>query len=177
MSSRDLIALFCVFSITLSAGVSFAQDKTRIKHKLGAKTVTIAKPDGWVIAKSPKGSIGLFRAAGDKTSQIEIKFTPAVTKKQQTRYFQTFHTSLQKMGLKPMAASATPAKSLSSAKGFTDVAEKEYELKSNGKDFRMVVVQGYREGGVWMVIGFFPTAARTTHYETMQKILAGVVVK
>ena len=170
-----VLTTLCLFSVN---AVAQSTPKKHIKYKLGSKAAMMSKPEGWTIAKAPKGSIGLFRAAGDKTSQIEIKFTPEVTTKQQLRYFQTFHTTLKKMGLRLVdKTKLKPSTIVPDAKKYKHVVETEYELKSNNKDYRMVVIQGHRHNGAWLIIGFFPTPMRDKHYESLKKAVNGIDIK
>lgn len=169
---RSIPALFCALLLAVPA-LSFAQDAPKeISKAYGKKTITVAKPAGWVVAAAPKGSIGLLRAAGDKNAQIEVKFTPRVTPEQKVRYFETFHTNLKKMGFKVSKVGA--AKEIPD---FVGGKETHYAVKSKGKPFTMVVWEGHREGGVWLVIGFFSDAATKTHYPKLEEVTKGILIK
>ena len=169
---RTASLLFCASLMALPA-TSFAQDASKeITKAYGKKTITVPKPSGWVVTEAPKGSIGLLRSAGDKNAQIEVKFTPNVSTAQKARYFETFHTNLKKMGFKISKASAAK-----SVPNFVDGKETHYAVKSKGKPFTMVVWEGHREGGVWLVIGFFSDAATKTHYPRLEEVAKGILIK
>lgn len=138
---------------------------SEVVEALAKGKVTIPKPDGWIVARPPKGSIALFRDAGEKTSQLEVKYSPEVTKEQHDRYCQTFHTTLMKMGFEEQK---TPW--ASAVEGFEFGKIVEYKLMSQGKPYRVLVWQAHRADATWMIVGFFPEGARDVYFKQIEAL-------
>lgn len=152
-------ALCCVVGLGWTASV-YAQDKTdpiratSVELSLDGEDVVISKPDGWVVAKAPKGSIALMRLAGDKSSQLDVRYTPGVDNTQRDGHFSTFHTNLKSMGLKKVSSQKV---SLESEAFKGDVYETIYELTAKKKPYRLVVWHIHRNSAVWFFTLFEQT--------------------
>lgn len=168
--SRLARTLTLLLLLTFVPVVAQAQGReSAVVTKLGKETVTVNKPDGWVVGKAPRGSIALFRASGDAKSQIEVKRTPGVNTTQASRFFTSFHTNLKKMGLEEAGSGIALA-----VPGFESGKLTEYKLVSRGAPYRMLVWQALRGDAAWMVVGFFPEKARDVHFGAMQKLMRAI---
>lgn len=176
--------MVCSLSMMVLVTPAVAQDGKAQEDDLGRQSqivqtlddkskVTIPKPDGWVVARHTKGSLALFRDAGDKTSQLEVKYTPGISAEQQLRYFQTFHTSLKKMGFVELPEADRTFKP-GVIKGFNEIQGVEYTIVSQGANYRMIVWQAHRGTGAWMVVGFFPEAARDVHVKSIELLVTSM---
>lgn len=133
---------------------------------VGEEIVTLAKPGGWVVGQAPKGSLALMRAAGDKSSQLEVRYTQGIADDQKKQHFSSFHTSLKQMGLEKIADSK-----IKKAGVFEAVVQTEYKLLSGGKTFRLVVMHVHRGDAAWFFTGFFPEEARDEHYKSLVSLI------
>ena len=166
---RRTLTLLLLCTMLLPAAAMAQGRESAVIKKLGKETVTVNKPDGWVVGKPPRGTIALFRAAGDAKSQIEVKRTPGVKDAQAERFFASFHTNLKKMGLKEAGSAVELA-----IPGFLKGSLTEYTLTSKGEPYRMLVWQALRGDAAWMVVGFFPEKARDVHFGAMQKLMRAI---
>ena len=143
-----------------------------VTAKVGEKTATIKRPEGWLVGVAPRGSIALFRAEAGSPAQIEIKHTPGLDATLKDRYFTAFHASLTRLGLAKGATTKLPAA------GALPAAERvEYSLTTGGKAYRLIVTQLFYDKAAWMIIGFFPESSRDKHLQTLDKLIAGMTVK
>lgn len=139
---------------------------SKVVAGVGEEVVTLAKPDGWVVGQAPKGSLALMRAAGDKSSQLEVRYTQGIAPDQKKQHFSSFHTSLKQMGLEKIADSK-----IKKAGVFEAVVQTEYKLLSGGKTFRLVVMHVHRGDAAWFFTGFFPEDARDEHYKSLVSLI------
>jgi hypothetical protein len=131
------------------------QGGDRVELEAVGKKMSVIKPRGWVAGKPPRGSVALFQAAGDASSQIEIKATPGLQAEQHKSYSATFHASLIKAGFKRSArqAPALVNKALPVSQTFV------YEVNSDGRDYAMVVWEANAQDITWQIVAFFPVEA------------------
>ncbi len=154
-----MLASICMVCMTV--GGAYAQDDepvraTSVELSLDGEKVVIAKPDGWVIGKPPKGSVALMRRAGDPSTQLDVRYTPGVDAKQCDGHFSTFHTNLKSMGLKKLSSTKVEVKGESLSGEFVQTV---YELTAKKKPYRLVVWHIHRKNAVWFFTLFEPTGA------------------
>lgn len=173
ISRFALVLAISLTALTLSSA-AFAQEGRvdAVTKTLGSETVTMVKPEGWVVGAAPRGSAMLLRAAGDESSQIEVKFTPGVSADMATSFFASFHTQLRKAGMRKQGDDQKI--DLGPLAKATLI---EYALVSDSKPFRMIIVQAHRASGAYMIIGFFPEFSRDKHFESMKSFISSMVIK
>ena len=132
-------------------------------------TVRLPVPDGWIVARSGEGTQLVLRAAGDDACQIEVKVTSRIPSRAATPFFLTFHTALKRSGLSPVGK-----RHGHHVTSFDLGARSEYALvTAAGKDYTMLVWEGHREGAVWIVTLFFPSAARDLYVDALEEVVKG----
>lgn len=160
------------------ASTAYAQDdasnqgvrETRVELDLDGERVVINKLDGWVVAKAPKGSIALFRSAGEGVAQIDVRYTSSISSDQKDGHFTTFHTHLKSKGLKKVSS-----RTLQLKEGpFQDVVETVYELTSKKKPYELVVWHTHRNNAVWFFTFFRP--ANFGDEESLQNMLVSIKI-
>lgn len=143
-----------------------------ITAKVGDKTATLPRPEGWLVGVPPRGSIALLRAEGGAPAQIEVKHTPGLDTTLKDRYFTAYHASLTRLGLTKGTTTKHPAT------GILPAGERvEYSMTTGGKPYRLIVTQVFHDKAAWMIIGFFPEATRDKHLQALDKLIAGMTVK
>lgn len=138
----------------------------------GGEVVIIKKMDGWVFGEAPKGSLAMLRAAGEESSQLEVRYTPNIQKDKLASHLTSFHSSLKQMGL-----SQVSTKNNKFSEIFPEGVETEYSLTSNGKKYRLIVWSVHRKDGVWFVTGFFPEQGRDARYTSFSTLIQSIQFK
>lgn len=160
----------CVAALVGFAAPAAAQDVERIRAEAAGKPLSVAKPRGWVSGKPPRGSVALFQAAGDTSSQIEIKATPGLQAEQHKSYSAAFHASLLKAGFK-VSSRKPPGyanEALPDGQTFT------YEVNSDGRDFAMIIWEAHAGEVTWQVVGFFPIEEWGSVVTPLGSVIAGL---
>lgn len=178
MSIRICWIAILLLGVSLSAP-AFAQDGSSDDDtpKMRAKVLKdsesgseVTRPDGWVQGKSGKGVLATFYAAGDKKSQIEVRISPHVKKKQGEIFFASFHSSLQKAGF-----TRDELREKQTYDGKTGV-ETEYQTTSKERKFRLIVWQYHHDDSAYLVVGFFPAKERDNYYRDFQTTIKSLKV-
>ena len=147
MKRLILLAAFLLTSFA-SAG-AFAQDGDVINTKNG---LTYVKPSGWVDAGPSKGAVSRLHEAGDKKTQIELRFTP-VTGDKAKSFFSAFHSSLSR---KKLERKSNAAKTYGALSGTLS----EYVAKTSSATKSIFVFEFTTDDGAWLGVGMFDGAKR-----------------
>ncbi|MFW6058023.1 MAG: hypothetical protein ACOC9W_04125, partial [Persicimonas sp.] len=136
-----------------------------------ANGAQFTRPEGWVSGEAGKGVAAVFRAAGDRETQIEIRVSPHVKPDQSDYFFTSFHSNLQKAGFEKQEVRKDA--DYGDKKGL----ETEYETSSKKRKFRLIVWQYHHDESAFIVVGFFPSDARERYYPDFQEIIEQMVLE
>ncbi len=140
---------------------------------VGGERLLVEIPDGWILARREPGSQLVLRAAGDDACSLDIKITERLSKRAAARFFDAFHTSLRRGGL-----SVAQERHRLNVDGFEDGTRTEYEVTTpEGREYTLLVWQGYRSEGAWLVTSFFPKKARDNYIDALSGLVEGVSVE
>ena len=173
-TTLSLIAsLACVMLIATPA-IAQQKSKTKPGHAKVAATlpadVNIAKPDGWVVGKTPKGSVMMLRSAADESTQLEVRYTPNISEDKKEKHFSYFHTNLKQLGLSQRQTKQVT----SDSKLFPTLTETEYALTSEGKRYILIVWHAHHKDGAWFFTAFMPEGGREVVYPQFSSFVGGV---
>lgn len=159
--AASILALFACFAL---APASLSAQEVD-----AGNGVTFQKPDGWVQGKKKKGCAASLSAAGDKKSQIELRYTPDVPREKAKQYFGSFHTNLQAAGLVKKAEGAS--------RKFGELEGVLTEYDTKGKKSVLYVFEFHHAGGAWMVTGMFSVKNREAYFADYEKLVSGLKLK
>ena len=145
---------------------------TQLDLEIEGGRVRLERPDGWIVGEASRGALVLLRAAGEEASQMEVRHTPAIPVKGSTSHFASFHTSLQKMGLKRINR-----REVSYSERMGKGVEHEYELVDGGKRYVLYVWHVHYAGGVWFFTGFFPAEVKKLRHQDFVDLIGAVIVE
>jgi hypothetical protein len=127
--------------------------------------VRIPRPSGWLIGEPPHGALAVFRSATDPMSQIEVRVSTNVAEHQLGAFYRSFHNTLRRSGF------ALREERQDVRYGERAGLETEYEVRSEGQEFRLFVYQFHRHDQAWIVTGFFPAPRAESYKRAYEQVI------
>lgn len=164
---RLLLSFYFFAAISIFVAPVYADERDKIDTGQG---LTYEKPSGWTETPNKKGTASALVAAGDDTSQIELRYAK-IEGEQARNYFATFHTSLSKAKLQRVGEGTE--KKFGKLEGVLT----EYSTGEGAKQKVLFVFEFSTSGGVWLVVGMFDARQRDEHLKSYEGLLASVVAE
>ena len=151
---------------TSSEGASFPESISGDVIVIDPPGLQVQRPSGW-IEGTPEGerTAILLRIAGGENAQMEVRRSHPIRSNEAGAFFTAFHNELK-------AAGFAEIKQLSDATyGSFSGREIEYEGRTEGMTYRLIIWQFQLGESAWIVTGFFPKARRDALYQDFRTLI------
>lgn len=114
--------------------------------------------------KTKKKRVAKFKLKADALIQVDVR-SAVIPSKTASQYFLTFHSSLEKAGMKKVQVKDSTLLKF-------PARQTEYETKRKARRFRVTVLEFYSDGKAWLILAVVPEDKRVTSKKEVEALIS-----